>query len=213
MPAVEVLDDAQPAPVMERAGKFGEPGPHAVCYPVGGPDSNLRLALYGVRPAVGSYYPHTEDAPDRLVPHRGAVLLGILTGSPGGHQPDAGLAVGEECRGQLADGLHVERTRGAAARVGDDAGIGIDRADLGIPAPPKLEETLLFPEDVRPSSRILWVVCARQFAAGRGPEKLATMGAEALAVTRPAVDEDTIDTISGHDLAVHAGHEVEVIRP
>ena len=46
---------------------------------------------------------------------------------------------------------------------------------------------------------------------GRGREQLAAMSAETLAMSRPAVDEDAVDMVAGHDLAMHAGHEVEVV--
>ena len=67
VPAVEVLDDPEPAAVAEHAGELGEPGPQAVGDPVGEPDADLRLALHRVLPAVRLLDAHAEDAPDRLV--------------------------------------------------------------------------------------------------------------------------------------------------
>ena len=142
VPAVEVLDDAEPAAVAEHAGELGEPGPQAVGDPVGEPDADLRLALHRVLPAVRLLDAHAEDAPDRLAAHRGAVLLGGLAVGPRGHEPAPRLAVGEQRRGELADGLHVERAGRAAPGVRDHARVGVDLADLPVPEPPELEEAL-----------------------------------------------------------------------
>src|SRR5262249_13638748 len=140
--------------------------------------------------------------------HRGAVLLGVLSGGPGGHQPGPGLAVGEQRRGELADRLHVERTRGTAPGVRDHAGVGMDPADLRIPEPPQLEEAALLPEAGGPPRRILRVVRARQLVAARGPEVRPAVLAVAHPRAGPAVDEDAVDAVARHDLAVHRGHEL-----
>ena len=89
--------------VVQHAGELGEPGPQAVGDAVGDPEADLRLALHRVLPAVRLLHAHAEDADDRLAAHRGAVFLGVLAVGPGGHQPAARLAVGEERGGQLAD--------------------------------------------------------------------------------------------------------------
>src|SRR5262249_23043042 len=158
VPAVEVLDDAEPALVAEHAAEFGEPRSQAIGDPVGEPDADFRLTLYRVFPAVRLLDSHAENTPDGLVAHHGAVLLRGLAVGPRRHEPTPRLAVGEQRRGQLADGLHVERAGRAAPGVRDDPRVGVDLPDLPIPEPPELEEALLVPGDVRPPRGILRVV-------------------------------------------------------
>ena len=146
--AVQILHRLEPAWVVQHAGELGEPGTQPVGDAVGHPQANLGLALDAVLPAVGLLDTDAEDADDRLAAHGGAKFLAVLAVGPRRRESAAGLAVGEQRGGELADALHVQRTGRAAARVGDDARVGIDPADLGVPETPEVEEPLLMPEDV-----------------------------------------------------------------
>ena len=140
--------------------------------------------------------PTLKMPPIGLLPIVGAVLLRVLAVGPRGHEPAPRLAVGEQRRGELADGLHVERAGRAAPGVRDDARVGVDLADLRVPEPPELEEALLVPGDVRASRGILRVVRPRQLVPGRGPEVRPAVLAVAHPGAGPAVDEDAVDACS-----------------
>ena len=124
--------------------------------------------------------------PTGLRPIVARYSLAVLPLAQGGISPLRAWRSANSDRGQLADRLHVERARGAAPGVGDHAGVGVDRADLGVPEPPQLEEPLLSPDDVRPPRRILGVIGLRQFAAGRGLEVVPAMLAVAHRRSRPS---------------------------
>ena len=139
--------------------------------------------------------------------------LPFLPLAHGRHQAAPRLAVGHQRRGQLADPLHVERTGRAAAGVGNDAGVGIDLAHLGIPEPPQIKQPLLPPENVSAPRRVLRIVGR---AADRDPVASRKFFAAMLAVAHaravPAVDENPVHPVARHDLLLHLGHEFEVVR-
>ena len=121
--------------------------------------------------------------------------------------------IGHERGREFADALHVERAEGAADGIGDDARVGVDGPHGLVPGLPQVEEPVLVPEDVGAARRVLRAGAARQIEAGRGLEVLLAMLAPALAVTVPAVDEDAVHAVGRHDLALHLGHKLEVVRP
>ena len=177
---------------MQHAGELGEPRPQAVGDAIRHPEANLGFALDAVLPPIRLLDADAEDADDGFAAHGGAEFLAVLPVGPRGGQPAPSLPVGDERRRKLADALHVQRARRAAAGVRDDAGVGIDLADLGIPEPPQVEEPLLPPENVSAARRVLRVVRAGQLAPRRRPEVLAAMLAVAHAGAVPAVDEDGV---------------------
>ena len=64
-----------------------------------------------------------------------------------------------------------------------------------------------------PARGILRVVGSRQFMTGGGLEFRPAVPAKAHAGACPPVDEDPVDAVAGHDLPVHLGHQLEVVRP
>ena len=201
----------QPALVVQHAGELGEPRPQPVGDAVGHPEADLRLALHAVLPAIRLLDADAEDADDGLAAHGGAEFLAVLPVRPRRGQPAAGLPVGDQRGRQLADPLHVQRTGRAAAGVRDDAGVGIDLADLGVPEPPQVEEPLLTPEDVGAPRRVLRVAGAGKLVPDCGAEVLPAMLAVAHPGAVPAVDEDGVHPVARHDLPLHLGHELEVV--
>src|SRR5262245_51950608 len=149
MPLVNVLDDSQPAPIVQCAGKLGEPGAQAVGGSLRDPDANLRLTLHGILPAIRFFNANTEDADNWLAAERGAKFLSILAIDPRSSKPTTRLAIGEQRFGQFADFFHVERTGRAAAGIRNHTGVGIDLARLAVPQLPEVEKTLLPPKDVK----------------------------------------------------------------
>ena len=214
MPAVEVLDDAEPAPIAERAGELGEPGPQAVGDPVGDPDADLRLALDRVLPAVRLLHAHAEDA---RRPACGPSWRGIPWRS---------------CRWPMGASA---RSAPAGRRTASGASSPIVFMSSGLVAPPPVfgitqESGLILRTSASQSRhsskrrcccqrmyavprRVLRVVGPRQVVPGRGPEVRPAMLAIAHAGAGPAVDEDPVDAVPRHDLPVHRGHELEVVRP
>ena len=99
---------------------------------------------------------------DRFAAHGRAKFFAVLAIRPWRGQAAARLAIGDERRRQFADVFHVERTGGAAAGVGNDAGVRIDLAHLAVPELPEIKQPLLPPENVGAPRRVLRVVRARQ---------------------------------------------------
>ncbi len=196
---------------MEGAGELREPGPHAVGDAVRGPEADLVRALHGVLPAVGLLDPDAEDADHGLAAHRGAVLLRVLAVGPGRHEPASRLTIGDQHRRQLADPLHVEAADGAAAGVGNETGVGVDLAQIRVPEAPQVEESLLPPLPVLTQRELLRVLGPREFVTGGGAEAVPAVLAVAHAGPVPAVDEDAVHPVAGHDLPLHLGHELEVV--
>src|SRR5207253_5152974 len=118
---------------------------------------NLRLTLHAVLPPVRFLDADAEDADDRFATQGGAELLAVLAVRPRRRQAAAALPVGDQHRRQFADALHVQRAGRAAAGVGDDAGVGMNLADLRVPEAPQVEKPLLTPEDIGTSRRFLRV--------------------------------------------------------
>ena len=212
-PAVEFLDRFQPARIVDAAGEFREPRAQAVRDAVERPEAKLRGALHRIFPAVGLLQPDAENAHDRLAAHRRAKFLSLLPVAPRHGDAAARLMVGHQRRREFADALHVERTRRAAPAVGDHARVGIDRAHRAVPLPPEREEPLLPPQNVGAPRRVLRIGGARQFVAAG----LAKIFPAALAVTLaraiPAVDKNPVHTVARRDLALHLGHEIEIVGP
>src|SRR5580765_369979 len=148
MAAVDVLDHAEPTRVVEHAAEFGKPWAQAVGRAVGDPDSNLSLALDGVFPAIRLLKTDAEDTDDGFAAHGGAKFLSVLAVRPRRGKTAARLAVSDERGRELADFRHVERTGRAASGIRDDAGVGIDFANLAVPELPQVEQPLLSPENV-----------------------------------------------------------------
>ncbi len=212
-PGEDLLDGKEPARIVQGARELREPGPHAVRQEVRGPEADLVRALHGVLPAVGLLHADAEEADDGLAAEGGPVLLGVHADGPGRHEPVARLTVGHEHRRQLADALHVEPAGGAAPGVGDDAGVGVDLADLRVPEAPQGEEPFLPPLPIVALRRVLWLRGPREIATGGGVEAGPAMLAVAHAGTVPAVDEEAVHAVAGHDLPLHLGHELEVVGP
>jgi len=89
---------------------------------------------------------------------------------PYGHEAAACLTVGEEDGRVFTDVFHIEVAERAAAGVGNEAGRGIDFANLAVPQAPQLEETLLAPLGVGAAGWVLRVVGAGEIEAGGGAE-------------------------------------------
>jgi len=123
-----------------------------------------------------------------------------------------GLAVGHERGREFADFFHVKGTGRAAAGVGNDAGIGIDRTHGGVPMLPQIEEALLPPENVGATRGVLGIVRARKIETGSGLEIFDAMFAKTLAGAVPAIDENAVHVVARHDFFFHVGHEFEVVR-
>ncbi len=154
------------------------------------------VALHRILPAVRLLHAHAEDAADRLVAHRGAVLLGVLAVGPRSHQPAARLAVGEQDGRQRADRPSCPACWSRRRRVGDEAGVGIDAADLRVPEAPQLEKPLLAPKDVGAAARDPADRCVRgRSRPGRRSEILAAVLAIAHPRAGPAVDEDPVHPV------------------
>ena len=81
----------------------------AVSKAVRHPDPDLCLAMHRIFPAIGLFDAHAEDAHDGFASQRGAIFFPFLSVAPGQRHAAAGLAVGKQRGGKLADGLHVER--------------------------------------------------------------------------------------------------------
>ena len=69
----------------------------------------------------------------------------------------------------------------AAAVVGDEAGFGVDLADLGVPEIDEVDEALRAPVDVGSARGILWVGGAGEIEAGGGTEVFGAVDAVAVA--------------------------------
>src|SRR5439155_547387 len=208
--AVDVLDHAQPTRVVEHAAEFGEPGAQAVGRAVGDPDSNFSLALHGVFPAIRFFDSDAEDADDGFTAHGRAEFLSVFAVGPGRGKTAAGLTVGDERGCELADFRHVERTGRAASRVRDDAGVGIDLANLAVPELPQVEQALLSPENVSAAGGVLRIAGARQAVTRGGLKILRAVFAVTHAGAVPAIDENAVHSVTRHDFLLHFGHELEV---
>src|SRR5437773_4016527 len=210
--AVDVLDHAQPTRVVEHAAEFGEPGTQAVGRAVGDPDSNFSLALHGVFPAIRFFDSDAEDADDGFAAHGRAKFLSVLAIGPRSGETAAGLAVGDERGRELADFRHVERTGRATSGVRDDAGVGIDLANLAVPELPQVEQPLLSPENISAAGGVQRIAGARQVVT-RGDLKILQA---VLAVTHagavPTIDENAVHSVARHDFLLHFGHELAVVR-
>src|SRR2546430_12340275 len=118
---------------MESTGEFATPRTHTVGNSVQNPDANLRVAGDAVLPPIRFLQAHTEETDNRLVAHRGAILLCRLADEPWRSKTMASLAVGRE-HGRAAAGFkRVQRSQRTAAIVGDDGRFRVDLADLSVP--------------------------------------------------------------------------------
>ena len=149
---------------------------------------------------------------DRFAAHRRAKFFGVLAIGPWRGQAAARLAIRDERRRHFANAFHVERTGRAAAGVRNDARVWIDLAHLAVPQLPEIKQPLLAPENVGAPRRVLRIVRAWQIEAARVFEILPAVLAVAHARAVPAIDEDAIDPVARHDLVLHFGHELEVVR-
>ena len=198
----------QPAAVVEHAGELGDPRPHAVGGALGDPETDLRLALHRVLPAIRLLEPDAEDAADRPASHHRAQFLRSPPVVPRRRQAAPRLVVGELDRRQLAGRLEIGRA------VRDEARTGVGGAHRRVPLLPELGEPRLAPLEELAPYWIARVAGARQGRAGRRLEVLLAVNAVAVAaLRRPAVGEDAVNLVLRHDLAMDAVHEVEVVRP
>src|SRR6185295_6730927 len=136
MPGVELFHHRQPAAIDRLRIELGEPGPQSLRDSIGHPETNFIAALYGVLPPLRFLDPDTKDAAHRFAAHGGAELLAVFPVGPWRHNASPGLAVGEQSRSPLADGLHVQLTQCAAAGIRDEGGMRIYGPDLVIPKRP-----------------------------------------------------------------------------
>ncbi len=210
-PGEDLLDGTEPARVVQGARELREPGPHAVGDEVRGPEADLGSTLHGVLPPVGLLDPDAEEAGHGLAAHRGPVLLRVHADGPGRHEPVARLTIGHQHRRPLADLRHVQAAGGAAAGVGNDAGVGVDLAQIRVPEAPQGEEPLLPPLPILARQSSLRVGGPREVETGSGAEAVPAVHAVARAGPVPAVDEDAVHPVPGHDLPLHLGHELEVV--
>ena len=208
MPVVDALDHRQPAPIAQHAGELGEPGPHALRRAARHPQPDLGLALHRVLPAVRLLDADAEDPADRAPVHHRVVLLAAPAVRVRRRQAAAGLVIGElDGRLHQPGGAHVGRT------VGDEAGARPRAADVGVPQRPQLGEPGLPPGDDGAADRIGGVARAGQIRSAGGAEVAAAVLAVAVGLVGPPVGEDAVDVVARDDLAVHGGHELEVVGP
>src|SRR5262245_39853244 len=175
MPSVQVLDHFEPAVINHFAVELREPGPEIMRDPVNHPEPNLVAALDGIFPTVRLFNAYAEDACDGLAAQRRAVFLAVFAIRPGKRQPAPGLAIGEERRRQLSDGLHIEIAERPAAGVRNETRVRVDVFDLSVPESPKFEQPLLPPHGILPPGFVLRVCRARQFQARKLLEILLAM--------------------------------------
>src|SRR5262245_45191278 len=213
MPSVQVLNHFEPAVINHFAVELREPGPEIMGDPVNHPEPYFVAALDGVFPAVRLFHAHAEDAGDGLAAQRRAVFLAVLAIHPGRHKAAPRLAIREERRRQLPDGLHIEIAERPAAGVRNETRVRVDLFDLRVPESPKFEQPILPPHDILPPRFVLLVCRARQLHARKLLEILLAMLAVAYAGTGPAIAEYAVNVIHAHDLARHLSHELEVVRP
>ena len=166
VPGKDLFDDGQPAAVDGLGVEFDEPRAQPLRDAVGNPKANLVAVLHRVFPAMLVVDADVEHARDGFAAHGGAVFLAVLAVGPWSHDAAPALAIGNHGGRKLGNGLHVEIAQRAAAGIGNVARVRVDRADLLIPQTPKIEETLLPPEDVLLARRILRV---QRCAAGQAP--------------------------------------------
>ena len=208
VPLVDALDDGQPASIAQYAGELGEPRPHALRRPARHPQPNLGLALHRVLPAVRLLDADAEDAADRPPVHHRVIFLAAPAVGIRRRQAAAGLVVGElDRRLHQPGGAHVGRS------VGHEAGARPGAADIGVPQRPQLGEPGLAPRHEGAADGIGGVGRARQIRAAGGVEVPAAVLAVAVGLVGPPIGEDAVDVVARDDLAVHGGHELEVVRP
>src|SRR5215475_924783 len=167
MPSVQVLNHFEPAVINHLAVEFREPGPEIMRDPVNHPEPYLVAALDGVFPAVRLFHTNAENADDGLATQRRAVFLPVLAIRPGRHKAAPRLAVREERRRQLSDGLHVEIAERPTTGVRNETRVRVDLFDFRVPESPKFEQPLLPPHDILPPRLVLRVCCARQLQTRR----------------------------------------------
>ena len=101
----------------------------------------------------------------------------------------------------------------APARVRDDTGSGLILRTSPSQRRQRSNSRFWRHIDVRPVDGVLGVARARQVVPARGLEIFPAVLAVAHARPVPAVDEDPVDPVAGHDLLLHLRHELEVVGP
>ncbi len=124
---------------MESTGEFATPRTHTVGNSVQNPDANLRVAGDAVLPPIRLLQADTEETDNRLVAHRGTVLLGCLADKPG--------------RGKTMAGLTI------------DGRFRVDLADLSVPYIEQADKPVLPPDEIRTMRGTLLTGRARQIEA------------------------------------------------
>ncbi len=175
------------------------------------PDANLGLAGYAVFPAIAIFKAHIEQTHRRLVAQRRAILLRRLPNEPRHLQAAASLAVGGQQRHATANGHVIQRVE-RAATVGNARRFRIDRANRLVPHVEQAQQPLLTPLHPRSIHGVVYVHLARQRHTRRLAKVRYAMHAVANPFAVPAVMEEPIRVVTAHDLLVHGGHELKVVR-
>jgi len=196
---------------MESTGEFATPRTHTVGNSIQNPDANLRVAGDAVLPPIRLLQADTEETDNRLVAHRGTVLLGCLADKPGRGKTMAGLTIGREHRCAAAGFERIQRSQRTAAVVGDHGRFRVDLADLSVPYIEQADEPLLPPREIGTVEGALLTGRARQIEASGVLEISDTVLAVAHTGAIPAINEKTIDVVTRHDLSVYSCHELEVV--
>src|ERR1019366_3513709 len=211
-PEIDVVDGFEPALVVKRGGELGEPWPHAIGDGVERPDADLGAAGDAVLPAVLFFEADAEEADDWLVAHGGAIFLGGFADEPGRGETVACLTIGGEHRRATADLDGIEWARCATSVIRDHAGLGVDSANLVVPKIDDIDQTLAPPFEECTLRRVLRICRVREIETGGGFEVFAAVLAIAIAGAVPAVHEYAVSVVASHDLFMHGGHELEVVR-
>ena len=212
-PGEDLLDGTEPARVVQHARELREPGPHAVGdagpRPRGGSrPRSARSPSSGRAPRR----PTLKMPPTGLPPIVARYSFAFLPMAQGAMSPRRACRSANSIGARSPMLRHVQAAGGAAAGVGDEAGVGVDLAQLRVPEAPQGEEPLLAATaGSRAARRPAGRAVRGQVVAGGGAEAVPAVLAVAHAGAGPAVDEDAVHLVAGHDLPLHLGHELEVV--
>ena len=205
VPIIDVLDDLEPSPVVDGPGELNKPGPHVVRGPFRYPDSDFRLALYGIFPPVRLFQTDTEYPAQGLHAHRRAKLFRPLAVRPGRNDAASRLMVGEEDIRQRSGNDLIGKPVGNIPRS------GFDGSDRPVPTKPQFSQTVNSPLHVLSVNGILTIACSRQGHLGKGFEIPNAMLTVAGSMTRPAIGEYSIHLVQRHDLLMNLRHEIKIV--
>ncbi len=212
VPIEYLLHNRKPAHIERLGIKLGECRPKVLGDAVHHPEPDLVAALYGILPAILVVDAHAGKSRNRLHGHRRSIFLGAHSRHPRGHEAMPALSIGYGGGRKLREGFHIEFAESASTRVRQITCVRIDLLNHRIPNMAQLKQSFLMPGHVLPSRRIARIAGARQVES----RKLTKIPAAVLAVAHtrssPAIGKDGIRLVHSHDLFVHRGHELEVIR-